>query len=175
VIGALRHAGRILHDHAVAPTSGTGRVDQINVSDGGVPKRPVDRATVGPRGIVGDRQAARKHHGRPWQALCLWSAEVIERLRQEGHPIAPGLAGENLTIAGIDWTDMRPGLRLRIGEVLAETSVWSLPCTKNAQWFRDGDFRRMEHTRERGVSRMYAWVLEGGDIAIGDAVTVEAA
>ena len=38
-----------------------------------------------------------------------------------------GAAGENVTIAGLDWADVRPGVRLRIGEVLAE--VWSFAST----------------------------------------------
>ncbi|MDQ1437900.1 MAG: hypothetical protein QOK43_1529 [Acidimicrobiaceae bacterium] len=168
VVHALRTTAAALPS---APGA-VGRVAQLNISGGGVPKRPVDTVDVGPRGLTGDRQAARRHHGRPWQALCLWSADVIERLRAEGHPIAPGLAGENVTVEGLDWMAMRPGIRLRLGEVLAETSMWSLPCQKNAAWFVDGDFRRMEHTRERGVSRIYAWVLEPGTVSVGDAVVV---
>jgi len=173
ITSALFHASRVLHDHGVPPTTGTGRVAQINVSAGGVPKLPVDQAEVGGRGLVGDRQAARRHHGRPWQALCLWSVEVIERLRREGHPIAPGNAGENITISGVDWTDMRPGVRMAIGDALVETSLWSLPCSKNAQWFLGRDFERMHHQRERGVSRIYAWVLEPGTVRAGDPVVIE--
>lgn len=172
-VDAVLRAGRVLHAEGVPPVSGEGVVVQLNRSDGGVPKRPVDRVQVGVRGVVGDRQAARRHHGRAWQALCLWSAEVIDRLAAEGHPIGPGRAGENVTISGLDWAEMRPGVRLRIGSVLAETALWSLPCSKNAQWFLDGDFQRMHHERERGVSRIYAWVLEPGHIAVGDPVVVE--
>jgi MOSC domain-containing protein YiiM len=170
---AFFHAGRVLHDHAVPPTTGNGRVAQLNASTGGVPKLPVDAADIGLRGLEGDRQAARQHHGRPWQALCLWSAEVIDRLRAEGHPLRPGNAGENVTISGIDWTALRPGVRMAIGEALVETSLWATPCSKNAQWFAGRDFDRMHHERERGVSRIYAWVLEPGAVRTGDAVVVE--
>jgi MOSC domain-containing protein YiiM len=72
----------------------------LSRSDGGVPKHSTDHVTVGFRGVDGDRQATRAHHGSPWQALCLWSREVIDALVAEGHPIAPGAAGENVTIAG---------------------------------------------------------------------------
>jgi MOSC domain-containing protein YiiM len=150
-----------------------GTVAQLNVSDGGVPKVPVAEVEVGYRGAADDRQATRRHHGRPWQALCLWSAEVIEDLQAEGHPISPGAAGENVTLAGIDWPSLRPGTQLRVGEVLAELSAWAEPCQKNAQWFVDGDFRRMQHQRHPGSSRVYAWVREPGRIRTGDAVVVE--
>lgn len=168
----VRQAGRLVHAAGAGAPPATGRVAQLSVSDGGVPKRPVDEVRIGLRGLEGDRQAARQHHGRPWQALCLWSVEVIDRLRAEGHPIGPGLAGENVTIAGLDWSSLRPGTRLRIGQAEAELSLFALPCAKNAQWFADRDFNRMLHTREPGVSRLYAWVVEEGTVRVGDPVVV---
>jgi MOSC domain-containing protein YiiM len=149
-----------------------GQVQGLFRSGGGVPKLPVDRVDVGLRGIDGDRQAARQHHGRPWQALCLWSAETIGRLQLEGHPIAPGNAGENITVAGIDWTEAVAGAQLRIGEVVAELTIPALPCSKNAKWFVDGNFNRMHHAVEPGVTRMYASVVQGGTIAVGDRATL---
>ena len=169
----LMDVGRGLHRLGADPTRGSGSVAQINVSSGGVPKRGIDEASIGKRGVVGDRHMTPRHHGRPWQALCLWSSEVIERLHSEGHPIAPGSAGENITIRGLDWRDVRPGVRMQIGQVLVETSLYALPCYQNARWFVDGDFERMGHLRERGVSRIYAWVRAGGQVRVGDPVVVE--
>jgi MOSC domain-containing protein YiiM len=169
----LRDAGRTLHLLGAGAPAQSGSVAQINRSDGGVPKLPVDEAEIGERGVLGDRQAARKHHGRPLQALCLWSAEVIDDLRAEGHPIFPGAAGENLTLAGLDWATIRPGTRLLVGEVLAEVSAYAVPCKKNAQWFVGRDFGRMHHDRYPGTSRVYAWVLEPGRVRAGDPAIVE--
>jgi len=141
-------------------------------SDGGVPKAARDRLDVGVGGVAGDRQIDRKHHGAPFQAVCLWSAEVIDDFRAAGHPLAPGLAGENLTIAGIPWVRVRPGARLRVGEVLLEISAPATPCGKNRGWFLDGRFDLM--AEERGpVSRMYAWVREPGEVRVGDAAVLE--
>ena len=150
-----------------------GVVHAIHVSDGGVPKRPVAEAEVGLRGVVGDRQGNRKHHGAPWQALCLWSLEVIEELQAEGHPIAPGFAGENLTISGLDWSAMVPGVRLRIGETVhAEVTAYAIPCKHNAEWFLGRDFLRMSNDRHPGSSRVYASVSAGGPVVPGDPVVV---
>ena len=169
---AMRAAGAAMRAAGVLATSGSGRVHQVNVSDGGVPKRAIESAEVGYRGLVGDRQRSRQHHGRPWQALCLWSADVINALASEGHPITAGCAGENLTISGLDWALVRPGMLLRLGNVLAETSSWAIPCRHNAQWFSDGDFNRMSH--ERGpVARVYATVLEPGVVSAGSPVAIE--
>jgi MOSC domain-containing protein YiiM len=169
----LSDVGRGIHLLGAGAPTQEGIVAQLNVSDGGVPKKEVEVAEVGDRGVVGDRQAARQHHGRPLQALCLWSTEVIDALRAEGHPIEPGLAGENVTLSGIDWTTIQPGAQLLIGEGLAETAAWSTPCVKNAPWFVDRDFHRMDHDRHPGWSRAYAWVREPGTIRHGDKVIVE--
>ena len=147
---------------------------QLNVSGGGVPKLPVPEVTIEPvTGVAGDVQQEQKHHGRPWQALCLWSLEVIEALQAEGHPIAAGSAGENVTITGIPWDDVRPGVRLALGEsVVCEITAAAVPCKKQAQWFSDHDWMRIDDDRHPGWARMYAYVIEGGTLRPGDAVVL---
>ncbi len=146
-------------------------VHQINTSQGGVPKLPRDEAVIDGSGIVGDKQADRIHHGSPDQALCLFSLEVIEEFRAEGHPISPGSAGENLTISGLDWGSLEPGQKLRFGpEVTAEITAYATPCNKNAQWFLQSDILRMSQSRNPGSSRLYAKVLKGGSVRSGDPV-----
>lgn len=169
----LHEAGRQVHAAGHGAPTQRGSVHQLNVSGGGVPKTPVERASIGYRGRRGDRQAARRHHGRVWQAVSLWSVEVIERLRAEGHPVAPGLAGENITVAGVDWATLRPGVQVQVGTALLELSAYAAPCKKNAAWFLEGEFNRMAHEREPGVSRLYASVLRDGEVAAGDQVIVE--
>jgi MOSC domain len=167
VWNAMLAVGPALASAGQLPDRAEGVVAQLNRSDGGVPKTPVDHVEVGWRGVEGDRQRSRQHHGRPWQALCIWSTEVIAEFAADGHPITAGSAGENVTVSGLDWSTVRPGVRLRLGSVLCEVSAWALPCTHNRAWFSDGDFNRMHH--ERGpVSRAYATVLEPGAIATGD-------
>ena len=168
----LHDLGRQLHEAGAGAPSQRGSVAQLSTSDGGVPKSAIDSADVGLRGLLGDLQGNRKHHGRPFQAVCLWSAEVIDALRAEGHPIHPGAAGENITVAGIDWSTLRPGVRLLVGQVLCELSAWAVPCRKNDRWFTDGS-SRMSHDLHPGWSRVYAWVLEPGTVATGDEVLVE--
>ena len=97
---AWNAAGPALRADGQLPARAEGRVTHLSVSPGGLPKTPVDRVEVTWLGATGDRQATRVHHGRPWQALCLWSNEVIDAFRAAGHPIAPGLAGENITLSG---------------------------------------------------------------------------
>jgi MOSC domain-containing protein YiiM len=143
---------------------------QINVSQGGVPKVPVERADVGHNGLVGDRQAERKHHGRPFQAICLWSTSAIEELKAAGHPVFAGAAGENFTVDGLDWMTLRAGSRLRIGSALVELSFPAVPCRKLTRWFSDGAFGRLSYEKNPEWARWYAWVREPGSVTTGDAV-----
>ena len=158
-------------EELVALDPAPGILERISVSDGGVPKVAVPSAEVDVGGVLGDVQHSRVHHGRPWQALCLWSSEVIEAFAAAGHGLAPGAAGENLTVRGLDWGLIRPGVVLDIGSVRAEVSSYALPCSKNARWFIDGEFDVMHH-RHGPVSRVYATVLVGGAVTVGDAVTI---
>jgi MOSC domain-containing protein YiiM len=153
----------------------TGRVVSINVSNGGVPKRPVDAADVGSLGIRGDAQGNLKHHGGPSRALCLYSMNLIEALRAEGHPIAPGTTGENVTIHGLDWTALVPGRRLRLGVVDVEITGYASPCYKIQPSFLDRDSTRIDQRRHPGWSRVYCRILTPGSLRTGDAVSVQAA
>jgi hypothetical protein len=173
LLGLLSASARAVHHAGYGPAPSQGTVEGVFASGGGVPKRPVTGAEVSWRGLAGDRQAARRHHGRVWQALCLWSADVVDGLAAEGHPIFYGAAGENLSLRGVDWAALRPGTRLRLGTVLAEVTTPALPCTKNARWFSDGDFNRMHHERNPHLTRLYAAVREPGVVAPGDPVVVE--
>lgn len=154
------------------PTTTTGAVVQLNVSDGGVPKTPVDRVEVDFGGVTTDRQGNRKHHGRPFQALCLWSQEIIDGLAAAGHPIFPGAAGENVTISGLDWSSLTMGTRLIAGSVTMQMTAFAVPCAHQRQWFTDGDFSRLHHDNG-DLSRLYATVIEPGSITRGDTVVVE--
>lgn len=154
------------------PETTIGRVDRLSRSHGGVPKRSVDSIEVRHSGVVGDRQNSRRHHGAPFQALCLWNTETIDELASRGHPISAGSAGENVTLSGLDWPTARPGVRLLIGSVLCEISSYAEPCKKNAPWFSDGDFTRI-HDRNGPWSRIYATVLRPGVVSAGDAAVLE--
>lgn len=170
--GEWRSAMHALRGAGAFGPSATGSVVGLFTSDGGVPKQPRDEVHITWTGVDGDRQEDRANHGRPFQAVCLWSAEVIDAFVAGGHPLAPGLAGENLTVSGIAWDRVVPGCQLQVGEVRLEVSAPAVPCRKNAGWFVDGRFDAMHH-RHGPVSRMYATVLDPGTVRVGDQVTLE--
>ncbi|HKV83212.1 MAG TPA: MOSC domain-containing protein [Ktedonobacterales bacterium] len=146
----------------------SGRVHQINISQGGVPKFPVAEARVTEEGIVGDYHNDVRNHGGPQAALCLFTLEQIERLRAEGHPIAPGTTGENVTLAGIALERLTPGTRLWLGDqVEIEITHYTTPCKNITASFSDGDFTRIAQKLHPGESRVYARVLTPGTLLVG--------
>jgi MOSC domain-containing protein YiiM len=149
-----------------------GRIVSVNVSAGGVPKLPVAAARLGPTGLEGDKQRNYRYHGGPLRALCIYSLERIHALQREGHPIVPGSAGENITLEGIDWLLLVPGVRLALGETEVEITSYTSPCGEIRRSFSDYNSIRIWQGEHPGWSRVYARVIEEGMIRAGDAARI---
>jgi MOSC domain-containing protein YiiM len=108
----------------------TGTVVQINVSRGGLPKRPVAEVVLTPLGLEGDVQAHPEIHGGPQRAVLLIAAEVIDDLIRRGYPVYYGALGENLTTRGIDRRLWRVGQRFQVGQALIELTKVRGPCSQ---------------------------------------------
>ncbi|MGH7618072.1 MAG: MOSC domain-containing protein [Gemmatimonadaceae bacterium] len=147
-----------------------GRIVSLNRSSGGVPKLEVDEAVISTDGMTGDTQHDRRHHGGADRAVSLYSLDLIEQLQLEGHPIAPGTAGENVTVAGIEWREVMPGRHMSIGAVEIEVTSFASPCTTIRGSFLEEEFTRISHKVHPGWSRVYARVVTPGVVRVGDAV-----
>ena len=148
-----------------------GRIFQINISPGGVPKLAISQAEVTEQGVSGDQQANMKVHGGPDRALCLYSLERLLQLQAEGHPTFPGAFGENIVISGLDWENIQPGQRYQLGDqVLVEITRYTNPCNNLIPYFKDGQFSRISQVQYPGWSRVYARVLIGGTLLPGDVI-----
>jgi MOSC domain-containing protein YiiM len=126
-----------------------------------LPMRPVDEVIVeAGKGIVGDRYHGTKHrHVTVQGATALHEAGVTF-----GSEIPPELTRRNLTIDEGE-VPRDPGARLRIGEVLLEVVRVAAPCKLLDDTIGVG---AQEALRRRAGS--VCRVLEGGRIAVGDAV-----
>lgn len=146
-------------------------VFQINISDGGVPKLAIQSVEVGQSGLVGDRQRSLNVHGGPDRAVTLFSLERILGLQLEGHPIFPGALGENLTAAGLDWDDVQPGVKLRLGdEVVVEITKYATPCNNLVPYLIGGDYSRVSQNHYPGWARVCARVIATGRLTVGDRI-----
>ena len=149
-----------------------GTLHAINTSDGGVPKLPKPGCVIRSGGLEGDRQRDLEYHGGPDRAVCLFSEDLIKRLREEGHPISAGTIGENLTVSGVEWSAMTPGSRVEIGEVELELTDYAAPCRNIARSFKDGRTGRVSQKKRPGWSRLYARVTRAGTVRVGDRVRI---
>ncbi len=151
----------------------SGRIVQLSRSSGGVPKLSIDEVTIGLLGLEGDAHKHTKIHGGPDRAVCVYALEVIQALQAEGHPITPGSVGENVTVSGLVWTAVVPGARLELGDtVVLEVTRYTEPCKVITASFADGVFRRIDHDRHPGWSRVYTKVVREGVVRVGDPVRI---
>lgn len=148
-----------------------GKIYQLNSSQGGVPKLPVAEAGLTPDGLDCDKVARLGMHGGPERALCLFSLDLIRRLQAEGHPIEPGSTGENVTVEGIDWDRLTPGVRLALGdEAVVEISSYTTPCRTIKASFQGHNYSRISQKKHPGESRVYARVVRTGRLSVGQPV-----
>ena len=153
-----------------------GRVASVNVSPGGVPKRAIPRAWVGVSGLDTDAHAEPEPvHGGRDQAVSLYSLESIARVAADGHRAFPGAFGENLTLEGIEFAELRAGDRLRIGDggLVIELTDYASPCQTIAHWFVERRIARISPKTNPQDARWYARVLAEGPVELDDAVKVE--
>ena len=156
----------------------TGSILQVNISPGGVPKRPVAEAEVTPEGIRGDSWAHPQIHGGPNQALLLITSEGIGQLVAQGYPVFPGALGENLTTHGLDRRQMRIGQRYRAGEVMLEITKMRQPCSTLHVYgssiikaVYDAQVKASDASSPRwGLAGFYARVLRSGFIRRQDII-----
>jgi MOSC domain-containing protein YiiM len=142
---------------------------QISVSRRGVPKTAVPRARITRLGVDGDGHRPVPYHGGPERAVCVYALEAIRGLQAEGHAVAPGTLGENVTVEGLPWDEVTPGRRLLLGgRVLLEVTSFTTPCRTIMRAFSDRGYGRVCQSRHPGWSRVYTRVLAEGLVAAGD-------
>lgn len=159
-----------------------GTILQVNVSPGGLPKRPIAGGLITFTGIEGDGHAHPQIHGGPEKAILLIAMEVIEELKARGYPLFPGAMGENLTTRGIDVRALRLGDRLRAGAVELEITRPRGPCsqldiygeTLGREVYDKLVRAHNPDTPHWGMSGFYTRVVSPGEVRPGDIIAVVA-
>lgn len=152
-----------------------GRIEQVNISKGGLPKLAVGEAWAGRLGLEGDVQRTPKIHGGPRKALLLIAAEEIEALAAEGFPVGAGSLGENLTVRGLDFRGLREGMVFRAGGALIELTTPREPC-RQLEIYNGGETGRIQRAlkAESGRGGYYCAVVEAGLVRSGDIISLAA-
>ena len=157
----------------------TGRVAQVNISRGGIPKLPIPEAHLSTLGLAGDACAHPHIHGGPKQAILIISSEGIDELREQGFPVYAGALGENITTTGIDRRRIHVGQQWRMGDALVEITKLRAPCD-TLSVYGEGRIQRAVYDKQVkagdaesprwGLGGFYASVLTPGMIRPGDPV-----
>lgn len=145
--------------------SPSGRLVAVCLSQGGIPKLPQPEVQVTVDGIVGDLHAHAKHN-RPDRALSLLDVELLGQLTDEGFPLEPGAAGENLTIEGLNVQSLVEGQLLQAGDVLIRLEKPRKPC-----YVLDAIDPRLKEVIV-GRCGFMASVVRGGTLRPGMTITV---
>jgi MOSC domain-containing protein YiiM len=160
----------------------TGTVVQISLSPGGLPKRAVREAFLGPLGFEGDGHAHPAIHGGPEKAVLLIDAEGIDELAARGYPVFYGALGENLTVRGLDRRWFRSGDQYRVGDATIEFTTLRTPCRSLDVYgpaikreIHDAQAKAGDTASPRWArSGFYARVLVPGMVRTGDIISLMA-
>jgi MOSC domain-containing protein YiiM len=145
-----------------------GRITSIAYSDAPGLPRPLHPSAVlrAGHGIEGDHRAGRGAD----RALNLVEARHLAALAEAGYAIGPGSVGENVVVDGLALDGLPGGTRLRLGDTVVVRLVKARTGCATLAYIH-GDFPGVAQGR---IGHMCA-VDQGGEIRVGDAVTVESA
>ena len=144
------------------------RVIGLFVSQGGVPKLPVDTLSVTITGCLGDKQNDLKHHGGPDKAVCILQNCIIENLQSKGHPIMPGSTGENILLDGSEVGEIYPGSIIKFEQLEIEITQDAPPCKTISNSFSDGNFNLISHRKYPQFTRWYGKVIKEGMLIVDE-------
>ncbi|WP_109831883.1 MOSC domain-containing protein [Reichenbachiella versicolor] len=123
---------------------------------------------LGSSDVKGDHVIDRKYHGGYDKACYLYSAGHYTHWK-ELYPekeLPFGMFGENLTVEGLDETEITIGSTYRIGGALVQVSEPREPCFKLGIRFDDQGV--LKHFLNSTYSGVYVRVLEEGEVKAGD-------
>jgi MOSC domain-containing protein YiiM len=139
-----------------------------------IDKRSVDGVVpVGAEGLEGDTQVDRRFHGGIERAVYAYAqADADHWIAVLQREVPPGLLGENLRIDGLDVSGAHVGERWRSSRgLLLEVTAPRMPC-RTLQGFLDvADM--IARFNSAGRPGAYLRVIEPGEVAAGDRITVE--
>ena len=125
----------------------------------GTPSDPVQEATaISGLGLEGDRSA---YEGNTRQVLFV-DKEILD-----GAGLVPGQVKENITVTGMNVSQIQPGQVFTIGDDVTLEAVGDCEACGKMDAIRMGLMDEIQ-----GKRGMLAKVINGGSIKVGDSVTV---
>lgn len=127
-----------------------------------VRKTPGEAGTL----VAGSGFAGDAHAGDWHRQVSLLAEESIAKMQAKGLDVDAGDFAENITTSGIDLVSLPVGTKVRVGTSLLQVTQIGKEChTKCAIYYQAGDCVMPKE----GI---FAVVLEGGEVSVGDEITV---
>ncbi|PTM03733.1 MAG: MOSC domain-containing protein [Bacteroidetes bacterium] len=137
----------------------------------GIFKKPTNEAIyLDKEEVKGDEISNRQVHGGEFKACYLFSADHYPHWEQlypnlDWHY---GMLGENLTVEGLDETQLHVGDIYKVGSALIQITQPREPCTTFA--VKMGTVDIMEQFIAHGRPGTYVRVLNPGNVTVGDTI-----
>lgn len=142
----------------------TGTVRAICISEQkGTKKHPVPFAQLREEyGIIGDAHAGRWH-----RQVSLLAEESVDTMRGAMPELSPGDFAENILTSGIELKSLPVGAVLNIGETVLQITQIGKEC------HNDCEIRRLTGKCVMPTDGVFARVIRGGEIHVGDTVKIQ--
>ena len=142
----------------------TGKVVAVNVSERkGTRKNNIGKVKVLKNfGLEGDAHAGNWH-----RQVSLLAQESIDKMRSLGLVLFPGDFSENITTSGIDLLALDVGTKIKIGNVVLEITQKGKECHLGCE------IRKLVGDCIMPKEGVFAKVVEGGEIQVGDQIEVQ--
>lgn len=131
-------------------------------------KKGTQKNNVGSARFIRDWGVEKDAHAGKWhRQVSLLSNEKIMEFRARGALVDYGAFGENLVVAGLDFSILPLGTRFRCGGVLLELTQIGKECHGGCA------IRRAMGDCIMPREGVFTRVLEGGVISVGDDMTIQ--
>lgn len=137
----------------------------------GIFKYSVERPILlGLENVENDHVIDRRFHGGVDKACYLYSSDHYPfwKSKYPDNDWQWGMFGENLTVNGLDESEIRIGDRFQIGEAEIQVTQPRQPCFKLGVRF--GDQSVVEYFWKSSLSGVYVRVLQSGSVIKGDEI-----
>lgn len=112
-------------------------------------------------GIVGDAHAGNWH-----RQISLLAGESVDKLRETGLTLTPGIFAENILTEGIELVSLPIGTRLKVGNALLEVTQIGKEC------HNDCEIKKQSGKCVMPTEGIFAIVINEGEIFPGDSIEV---
>lgn len=137
----------------------------------GIYKKPTNQSIyLDKEEVKGDEISNRQVHGGEFKACYLFSADHYQHWKNL-YPHLPwdyGMLGENLTVEGLDETQLYVGDIYKVGSAIIEVTQPREPCTTFAAKIGTADI--MQQFIDHGRPGTYVRVSQQGDVKVGDTI-----